>query len=121
MNCVPAAGPAGFPGPLASRRSLLRGGALLGLSAAAAACAPLTQPPGGSPASAAQAGTTAGQPPRTGRLDIDYRPSQPTGWSPPYTPALGGHVGSTDLTWHGQAYRVSLLPIGQTGHAPNPV
>jgi hypothetical protein len=120
MNRVPSASPAGFPGPLASRRSLLRGGALLGLSAAAGAgCS--ARPQGASPASAGQAGTRTGGPTQAERLILDYQPSQVTGWSPPYSPTLGGHLGSTDFTWHGQAYRVSLLPFGQRGGAPDPL
>jgi hypothetical protein len=112
MNRALSAVPTALPGSLASRRSLLRGGILLALSAATAACAPL----GASLASAGQAGARRGPSP----LVLDYRPSQPTGWAPPYTPTLGGHIASSELTWHGQAYRVSLLPFGQKD-TPNPV
>jgi hypothetical protein len=106
--------------PDASRRSLLRGGALLGLSVATGvACTP--GPKSVSSASAGQAGTLTGEPSQAGHLNFDYKPSQATGWSPPYTPTLGGHVPAADFTWQGQAYRVSLLPFGQRGGAPDPV
>jgi hypothetical protein len=122
MNGVLPGDKAGLPERLASRRSMLRGGTLLGLSAAAAACAPLTRPPGRSPASAGQTGAGTSQVPPAGRLALDYKPSQVTGWSPSdASPTLGGHIGSTDFSWLGKTYRVSLLPFGQAGHAPNPV
>jgi hypothetical protein len=121
MNRVPSASPPGVPGPLASRRSLLRGGTLLGLSVATGAACD-ARPRGASPASTSQAGIRTGGPAQAGRLVLDYQPSQVTGWSPPEaSPTLGGHVGSTDFTWHSKAYRVSLLPFGQAGHAPDPV
>jgi hypothetical protein len=56
-----------------------------------------------------------------GDLALDYRPSQVTGWSAPYSPTTGGHVAARDFTCRGKAYRVSLLPFGQLGKAPDPV
>ena len=106
--------------PDASRRSLLRGGALLGLSVATGvACTP--GPKSVSSASAGQAGTLTGEPSQAGHLNLGYKPGQATGWSPPYTPTLGGHVPSADFAWQGQAYRVSLLSFGQRGGAPDPL
>jgi hypothetical protein len=111
---------AGFPGPRASRRSLLRGGALLGLSVATGvACTP--GPKSVSSASAGQAGTVTGEPSQAGHLNLAYKPGQATGWSPPYTPTLGGHIASADFTWQGKAYRVSLLPFGPGEGAPDPI
>ena len=132
MNHDSSASPAEPPAPLASRRSLLRGGTLLSMSAVTAtAFAPLAQARTAAAASApsasvprmsaGQAGTHAGASPQAGRLVLDYQPSQVTGWSPPASPALGGHIGSTEFRWHGRTYRVSLLPFGQPGVAPNPV
>jgi hypothetical protein len=119
MNRDPSAAPARSPELPASRRSVLRGGTVLGLSAATAACAPPTRPSRGSLGSAGRAGTRAGLP---SHLVLDYRPSQVTGWSPPSaSPTLGGHIGRSDFSWHGKTYRVSLLPFGQAGHAPDPV
>ncbi len=106
MNDVPSGHQSGLPDQLASRRSMLCGGTLLGLSAATAACASVTGPPRGS---------------HSARLALDYKPSQVTGWSPPASPTLGGHRGFSDFTWLGKTYRVSLLPFGQKGHASNPV
>jgi hypothetical protein len=120
VNRVPSASPAGIAVPLASRRSLLRGGSLLGLSAVTPACASRPRPLGTSLASAGQAAGAA-QPAQAGHLVIDYKPSQVTGWSPPASPTLGGHVGTSNFTWHGRMYRVSLRPFGQPGNAPNPV
>src|ERR1022692_3641840 len=106
MRYLPLSQPSASPWPLASRRSLLRGGALLGLSAATrVACA--SQP---SRASASQAVRRTGAPPRGGHLVLDYKPSQVTGWSLPYSPTLGGHTASSDFSWNGKPYRVSLLP-----------
>jgi hypothetical protein len=117
VNSVPSADSAGLRDPHASRRSLLRGGTLLGLAAATAVCAP----PAAALASAGQARGRGRTSARGRRLVLDYQPSQVTGWSPPYSPTLGGHAGAKDFTWQGSDYRVSLLPFGQTGGAPNPV
>lgn len=95
----------------ASRRSVLHGGTLLGLSAATAACAA---------APAVRAAARAGQP-QAGHLRLDYQPSQVTGWSPPYSPTLGGHIPATEFSWHGTTYRVSLLSFGKQGDDPVPV
>jgi hypothetical protein len=62
------------------------------------------------------AGTGAG-----GHLVLDYRPSQATGWSAPYSPTIGGHVAAKTFTRRGQAYQLSLLSFGQSVTAPNPV
>jgi hypothetical protein len=55
-------------------------------------------------------------------LVLDYRPSQPTGWSPGpggrrTGATIGGHVTSKDFTFNGQPYRVELLPLGPGGAA----
>jgi hypothetical protein len=119
---VPSGSPAEPAGPLASRRSLLRGGTFLSLSAVTGmALAQCTGPQAAPPAPAGQAGTHTGKPAQAGHLVLDYQPSQVTGWSPPYTPTLGGHVAAQDFTWQGKTYRISLLRFGQPGHAPNPV
>ena len=120
MNHVPSTGPAGLPGSLTSRRTLLRGGSLLGLSAAAGAAFAL-RPPGAARAEAGQPAAHTREAAQSGHIFFDYRPSQVTGWSPPYSPTQGGHIGSRDFTWKGKAYRVSLLPFGQPGAAPHPV
>ena len=89
---------------------------MLGLSAATGvACASQS-----SRASASQAGRLTGAPPQGGHLVLDYKPSQVTGWSLPYSPTLGGHAASSDFSWNGKPYRVSLLPFGQSG-APHPL
>ena len=120
MNRARFPGPAGLSGSRASRRSVLRGGALLGLSVATGvACTP--GPKSVSSASAGQAGTLTGEPSQAGHLNLDYKPGQATGWSPPYTPTLGGHIPSADFAWQGKTYRVSLLPFGQRGGAPDPL
>jgi len=54
-------------------------------------------------------------------LMLDYRPSQVTGWSAPYSPTIGGHAAARDFTCRGRAYRVSLLSFGQSATAPGPV
>lgn len=54
-------------------------------------------------------------------LVTDYQPSQPTGWEPPYTPALGGHVPSRTLTYHRTSYRMALLGFGSSEKLPNPM
>ena len=68
-------------------------------------------------ASAAATGAAA----RAGRLVLDYRPKQPTGWEPPYTPTLGGHISAKDFTWQGKKYRISSIAFGQRGNSPDPV
>lgn len=108
-------------GSLASRRTLLHGGTLLGLSAATGV-APALRPPGARTARARTAGarTAGATTAAAGHIFFDYKPSQVTGWSPPYSPTQGGHVGVSDFTWNGKPYRVSLLPFGQAG-TPHPV
>jgi hypothetical protein len=120
MDRVRSTSPAQPTGPSPSRRSLLRGGTFLSLSAVtAAACAPraaLSRPGG-------QAGTFTEEPARAGHLVLDYQPSQPTGWASDRgeSPTIGGHVSSKDFTDQGKKYRVSLLPFGQRGDSPGPV
>jgi hypothetical protein len=81
-----------------NRRSVLRGGAVIGLSTVAGLRA--------GPAVAALRGSD--------HLVPDYRASQPTGW--PWTPGrsfgatLGGHRASQDFTYNGRACRVDLNP-----------
>jgi hypothetical protein len=115
MHHAPAGSPA-QPAPPPSRRSLLHGGALLGVAAVTSAAA---VPSRGTPRAA------PARPPgargRRGGLVLDYRPRQPTGWSPGFNFSMGGHTPSADFTFHGSKYRISLLPIGQPGDTPNPV
>lgn len=104
-------------GRLLSRRSVLRGGIALGLhTVTVAALAPAA-------ASAAIRSTLAPRSPAatsaSGHLILDYAQSEPHGWGPGST--VGGHVGSRDFTHLGKSYRVSLLPFGQPGDAPDPV
>jgi hypothetical protein len=87
-----------------SRRSVLRGGALAGLSTMAG---PLAQP--------TVAAAAAHAP---GHLVPDYRASHPTGW--PWTPGqsfgdtLGGHITSRDFTYNRRACCVELFPVHPT-------
>lgn len=110
MSCVPSTSPAQPTGPSPSRRSLLRGGTLLSLSAiTAAACAPraaLSQRGG-------QGGTFTGEPAQAGHLVLDYQPSQPTGWASEHgeSPTIGGHITSRNFTFKGRKYLLSLLPV----------
>lgn len=85
-----------------SRRSLLRGGTVLGLSAVTTT--------GFAP------GAAATRPP--GPLDLDYRPSQATGWGA--TSTIGGHTASTAFMHDDRPYELALLPFGQSGD-PHPV
>jgi hypothetical protein len=113
MDRVPSASPAPPTGPFPSRRSLLRGGTFLSLSAVTgAALASCTQTPTALSASAGQASTHTGEPARAGHLILDYQPSQPTGWAADtgYSPTIGGHISSRNFTFQGEKYRVSLLP-----------
>jgi hypothetical protein len=95
-----------------SRRSLLAGGAALGLSTLAVARA-------GSAAGATGPGTGSAH------LTLGYRPSCPTGW--PATPGasfsqtLGGHTVAKDFTFNGKRHRISLLPSGTSGAGFDPV
>jgi hypothetical protein len=94
-----------------TRRALLGSGSALGLSAvsgAAFALPALPSPLGARPAKGA-------------KIVFDYKPSQVTGWSPPYSPTQGGHRGVSDFSWKGKSYRVSLLSFGQPGSAPHPI
>jgi hypothetical protein len=47
---------------------------------------------------------------------VDYRPSQPTGWSwtpgQPFSTTVGGHVTSVDFDFYGQPCRVNVLASG---------
>ncbi|MFJ4618950.1 hypothetical protein [Streptomyces sp. NPDC088812] len=93
-----------------ARRSLLAAAPAVGLSGIAAGNA------------AARPAAATPRPP--GHLVLDYRPSQETGW-PPHpgkaTGTIGGHVAAQDFTFNGTRYRISLLPFGQDGDAPDPV
>ncbi len=59
------------------------------------------------------------------QLVLNYRPSQAHGWPPGPGQAvgmtIGGHVAAKDFTHGGRSYRISLLPFGQPGDAPNPL
>ncbi|MDP9862815.1 MULTISPECIES: hypothetical protein [Streptosporangium] len=92
-----------------SRRSLLQGGSLLGLSALASAGL------AAAPASAAVASRTRFSE-TAAHLVPDYRPSQPHGWYQGST--VGGHVTSKDFEHNGKSYRVALLPFGRSGDSP---
>jgi hypothetical protein len=80
------------------RRTVLIGGAAIGMSIA------------GGPGVAAAAPTGE-------RLRLDYRPSQPTGWQPTYHgpgapvvgATIGGHRTSAAFSFNGVDYRISLL------------
>jgi hypothetical protein len=120
MDRVPSSSPAEPAGPSPSRRSLLRGGTFLSLSAVTAvACAPqaAVPPPGG------QVGTYTGEQALAGRLILDYQPSKSTGWASDIgdSPTIGGHISSRNFTFQGKKYRVSLLSFGQPGDSPDPV
>jgi hypothetical protein len=94
-----------------SRRSLLRGGTLLGASAVA-----------GLPVFAGRASAAAAAAPDpSSHLVLHYQPSQPTGWGAGFTPTVGGHTAARDFTFQGTAYRISLLSFGQRGDSPGPV
>jgi hypothetical protein len=59
--------------------------------------------------------------PRSSTLVRDYKPSRATGWETPYTPTIGGHRSSEEITYHHARYRVALLGFGQTSRASNAV
>jgi hypothetical protein len=59
-----------------------------------------------------------GKPVSGGHLVLDYRHSQVTGWSAPYSPTIGRHIAAKDFTCRGKAYRLSLLAFGQSGRPP---
>jgi hypothetical protein len=100
-----------------SRRSLLRGGAAVGLTALT------TTGLGSSPAAAAPAPRTR---PRDSAAHLvpNYQPSQPTGW--PWTPGqtfsttIGGHTSAKDFTFNGKPHRISLLPSSHPGGSSDP-
>jgi hypothetical protein len=112
--------PAGLAGQLTSRRSLMQGAAVLGVSAAAGT----TSGPGllsSRLESAGLASTGAGPDSQHKHLVLDYKPSQVTGWSPPYSPTRGGYAAAADFTQQGKSYRVSLVHFGQKGSKPQPL
>jgi len=77
-----------------------------------------------SPASSAATGRAGGSVAGTGaggQLLPEYRPSQVTGWSAPYSPTIGGHAAAKTFIRRGHAYRLSLLTFGQSAAAPDPV
>lgn len=110
------ADPAGLP---RSRRSVLRGGTVLGLSAVAGGFAPRSWMRRGDPPSS-QAGHPAGSQGLAGHLVLDYQPSQPTGWGQGFTTTIGGHTTSADFSFRGQTYQIALLSFGQPDNSPDP-
>ncbi|MFF5205906.1 hypothetical protein [Streptosporangium sp. NPDC000396] len=109
MRLIPVASSAQPTRAPISRRSLLRGGSVLGLSALTSAGL-----------AAAPAFASARTQPKPGaHLVPNYRPSQPHGWY--QEPTVGGHVASKDFTHNGKSYRISLLPFDQAGDSPHPV
>ena len=93
--------------PVVSRRTLLRGGAAIGVVTAL----------GGTRIAHAAPG-------RIPRLLLDYRPSRPTGW--PGMPGqdlgatIGGHTTATEFSFNGKPHRISLLPLGP-GNSADPL
>src|SRR5450755_1382278 len=63
----------------------------------------------------------AGDATRYGPVALDYRPKQPTGWEPPCTPTLGGHVSAKNFTYQGKKYGITSLAFGQQRNSPDPV
>jgi hypothetical protein len=109
-----------------SRRSLLRGGGAVGLTALTGAWLA----PGRAVSAPARRLPPSTEASRRGRsaahLVTNYRPSQPTGW--PASPdrrsfgvTLGGHDPFKEFTFNGKRYRISLLSFGRSGAAPDPV
>jgi hypothetical protein len=129
MHTIPVNNPAAPTGLPLSRRSLLRGGTVLGLSAVATAG--LASAPMATAALAAGSARTSPQPTPHANLVADYRPSQPTGWSPTSMPepgaeevvgmTVGGHTSSLSFPYRGVSYRLSLLSFGQPGDSADPV
>jgi hypothetical protein len=127
MHPIPDTDPAELTQPPLSRRSLLRGGTAVGLSALATAG--LASVP--AVALAAPATATGPQPRSDGHLVLDYRPSRPTGWSPTGQPepgapepvgvTIGGHTPSLTFPYNGKTYQIKLLSFGQPGDSPDPV
>jgi hypothetical protein len=115
VNHPDPAGHARLASPIPSRRSVLRGGAVAGLSAVAAPVLRAAARPG------RLTGSPAGDHHGRGHLVLGYRPSQQTGWGQNYTPTIGGHTASADFTIQGTGYRISLLPSGQLGDSRDPV
>lgn len=109
-----------------SRRSVLRDGTFLGLSAVAGVRLGSQVQPRHTeaPLGGTSAPQATGEP--SGRLVLDYQPSQPTGW--PKEPedttvgvTIGGHTPSVGFTFADTAYTVSLLSFGQPGTSPDPI
>jgi hypothetical protein len=101
-----------------SRRSLLRGGTVLGLSTLTAAGL-------GSAPAVAGSGSPTGAADPAAHLVRDYQPSQPTGapatLGQSFAMTIGGHIPTKDFTFNGKPHRVSLLEFGQSGGSPEPV
>lgn len=124
MNPTPEPRPAEQTDRSVSRRSLLRGGTVLGVSALATAGL-------ASAASAAPGVPTGRTRPRSAsspNLVLDYRASQPTGWSPTgqqnpgaVGATIGGHTSSLDFSYNDQNYRIRLLSFGPSGDAADPI
>jgi len=94
---------------------------LTGFALLVAACTGSgTASPAASPGTGG-AGSSATSTGTGGHLLLDYRPSQVTGWSAPYSPTIGGHTAARDFARAGNTYRLSLLSFGQPGSAPDPV
>jgi hypothetical protein len=100
-----------------SRRSLLRGGTVLGVSVLTTAGLGSAPAVAGSEARAAAADPAA-------HLVRDYRPSQPTGapatLGQSFAMTIGGHIPAKDFTFNGKPHRVSLLEFGQPGGSAEP-
>jgi hypothetical protein len=112
------------PDTAISRRSLLRSGGALGVSALAASWFGPARALGIPPPHIAYA-SDASRRSRAAHVVARYRPSEATGW--PATPGktfsmtLGGHTPARDFTFNGKPYRISLLPFDQPGNSPNPL
>jgi hypothetical protein len=119
-----ASDPTGKP---LSRRSLLNGAAALSVSAlATAGLASIPARTLAAPKARTRPRSTSTQ-----NLVFDYRPSQPTGWSPTLQPALGsaetvgttigGHTSSLNFSFNSKNYKISVLSLGQPRDSPDPV
>jgi hypothetical protein len=64
---------------------------------------------------------TCSGPTVSAKLVTSYRPSQPTGWEPPYNQTIGGHLVSSYVTCGPTTYRLALLGFGKSNKCPNVV
>jgi hypothetical protein len=108
-----------------SRRSVLRGGAILGVSTVGVSALGATAALGSVRSAGAATAAKAAAGPAGRHLVPDYQPPKPTGWSAmrgqKVGMTLGGHVPSKVFTQGGHDYKISLLPFDQAGDAPDPV